>query len=131
MSRIADIAQAVTDDTSRISAERKGFEVFFDYINVHRSFYKLVREAEFVDPPLFRWYYDRFAEGYVPGLETAMASGQIPDTIDPEVLAYCLMGVGDFIGMRYVLWDDEALPADVAEQVFLFMRRGMGVEGTD
>jgi len=36
------------------------------------------------------------------------------------------MGVGDFIGMRYVLWDKGEITPDVAAQVFRFMRRGMG-----
>jgi len=124
----AAIASAVTDVSDRVEAEQRGFEVFFDYIVRHRSFYKLVRESEFVDPPLFRWYYERFAEGYVPGLTAAIETGRIPGGIDPEVLAYCLMGAGDFIGMRYVLWDEGEITPEVAAQVFRFMRRGMGVE---
>jgi len=68
----AAIATAVADGPDRVDAEQRGLEVFFDYITRHRCFYKLVRESEFVDPPLFRWYYERFAEDYMPGLTTAV-----------------------------------------------------------
>ena len=122
----AAIAEAVADAPDRIAVERRGFEVFFDYITEHRSFYKLVRESEFVAPELFRSYYDGFLEGYVPGLEKAIADGEIGEGIDPEVLAFCLMGVGEIIGLRYVVWGDRPLDPEVFEQVWRFMLRGIG-----
>lgn len=123
------IAEAVEGSADRVEVERRGFQVFFDYITDHPSFYKLVRESEFVAPELFRSYYDGFLEGYVPGLETAMAKGEIDDGIDPEVLAFCLMGVGEIIGLRYVVWGERPLDPGVFEQVWRFMLRGLGVEG--
>ena len=27
--------------------------------------------------------------------------------MDPEALAYCLMGISDFLGMRWVLWEED------------------------
>jgi AcrR family transcriptional regulator len=122
------IAGAIESPSDRIEAERRGFEVFFDYIDKHRSFYKLVGESEFVDPELHRWYYERFGEGYTKGIARAVEAGQIPGDIDPEALAYCLMGIGDFIGMRYVLWGDEGVPRRVFEDVLRFIARGMGAE---
>jgi len=44
--------------------------------------------------------------------------------MDAEVMAYCIMGVGDFLGMRWVLWEDDALPDEVFEQAFEFMSYG-------
>jgi AcrR family transcriptional regulator len=122
------IAGAIEGESDRIAAERRGFEVFFDYIDRHRSFYKLVGESEFVDPSLHRWYYERFGEGYAKGIRRAIEAGQIPGDVDPEALAYCLMGIGDFIGMRYVLWGDSGVPRRVFDDVFRFIARGMGAE---
>jgi AcrR family transcriptional regulator len=122
------IADAVVGLGDRIEVERVGFEVFFDYITRHRAFYKLVRECEFVNPEVFRSYYDRFLEGYVPGLAEAIDRGEFPDGVDPEVLAFCLMGIGEIIGLRYVVWrDGRPLEPRVAEQVWRFMQRGLGV----
>jgi AcrR family transcriptional regulator len=109
--------------TNRNDIERAGFRAFFDFIGRHRGLYRIVRQAEFVDEALFRWYYERFAEGYAAGLKAAMDAGQIRE-MDPEVMAYCIMGMGDFLGMRWVLWQDESLPDAVFEQAFEFMSHG-------
>lgn len=118
------IQQAVEGVADRREVERAGFAAFFKFIRRHRTMYRIVRQAEFVDPALFRWYYRRFAEGYVRGLREAMRRRQIR-TLDPEVLTYCLMGIGDFIGMRWVLWEEDGLRPQILNTVMDFMLRGM------
>lgn len=83
-----------------------------------------MRQAEFVDESLFRWYYRTLASGYVDGLSRAMDAGEIR-RLDPECLAYCLMGIADFLGMRWALWEDEVPSGEVFESMFSFIRRGM------
>ena len=41
---------------------------------------------------LYRWYYERLAEGYIKGLQRAMEHGEFKD-LNPETVAYCLMGM--------------------------------------
>lgn len=108
----------------RVAAERRAFATFFNYIAHHRNLYRIVRQAEFVDLDLFRDYYRQFAAGYTTGLQVAMESGQIA-TLDPEVLAYCLMGVGDFVGMRWVVWHDGAIPPATFDDVMRFIEHGL------
>lgn len=120
-----EMAEAVVGLTDRLQIERMGFRVFFNFIHHHRSMYKIVRQAEFVDEELYRWYYRRLADGYIHGLSQAMDSGQIR-RMDPEVLAYCLMGMGDFLGMRWVLWQEkDGLPDAVFEQFMAFIEQAM------
>lgn len=114
-------AQSAPD---RIEAERRAFAGFFDFINHHGNLYRVVRQSEFVDPALMRDFYQAMAEGYTAGLRDAMDAGEI-GPMDPEVLAYCLMGVGDFIGMRWVVWTGTAIPPNVMEQVTEFVTRGL------
>ncbi len=127
------LRRATTEATqglsNRIDIERAGFRVFFDFIRRHRNLYRIVRQAEFVDEALFRWYYERIAQGYVAGLQAAMDAGQIR-TMDPEVMAYCIMGIGDFLGMRWVLWEDGELPEEVFEQAFAFITHGLAPDAT-
>ena len=118
------IAQSVAGLTDRLEIERAGFRAFFAFIHNHRSLYRIVRQAEFVDQEVYRWYYRRLAEGYEAGLEQAMQQGQIR-RMDAECLAYCLMGIGDFLGARYVLWDGDAPPEDAVETLMELIRRGM------
>ncbi len=119
-----EMAEAVAGLTDRMAIERSGFRVFFSFIHHHRSMYKIVRQAEFVDEELYRWYYRRMADGYIQGLSKAMDAGQIRQ-MDPEVLAYCLMGMGDFLGMRWVLWDEDGLPNGVFEQFMEIIQRAV------
>jgi len=93
--------------TSRLDIERAGFREFFRFVAAHRDLYRIVRQAEFVDESAYRTYYLRIAAGYTHALRRAMDDGQIRRA-DPEQLAWCLMGIGDFLGMRWVLWGNEA-----------------------
>jgi AcrR family transcriptional regulator len=108
----------------RLEAERRGFAAFFAFIHEHPALYRVVRQAEFVDAEIFHEYYELFAEGYRSAMQAAMERGEIAP-LDPEVVAYCLMGIGDFIGMRWVLWQEGGIPPQVFEQVMEFIRRGL------
>ena len=115
---------AASEASDRVEAERQGFAAFFRFIDEHRTLYRVVRQAEFVDEALFREYYTLFATGYEAALSSAMEGGEI-ERLDPQVLAYCLMGIGDFIGMRWVLWGNDGIPDDVFGEVMEFIRRGL------
>lgn len=119
-----DISESISGIHDRATIEEYGFRAFLLFVHRHRNLYRIVRQAEFVDEELYRWYYHRFAEGYVEGLEAAMQAGRIGKT-NAEALAYCLMGICDFLGMRWVLWEGATPPDDVFNAVMTFIRRGM------
>ena len=122
------IQEAVAGREDRAEIERRGFEAFFRFIDRHRSMYRIVRQAEFVDPALFRWYYRHFAEGYISGLRDAQRLGQVR-AVDPEVLAFCLMGIGDFVGMRWVLWEKRGPSREVVDGMMAFILQGLAADG--
>src|SRR5208282_5713946 len=101
-----ELAQAVSGLDDRIEMEIAGLGAFFAFVREHRELYRIVREAEFVDEDAFFRYYRRLAEGYTAALSRAMTLGQVRK-FDPQVLAYALMGMADFLGQRFVLWDDD------------------------
>jgi AcrR family transcriptional regulator len=98
---------------SRIESELLGFRAFFRFTAEHPALYRIIRQAEFASPETLQFHYDRIVEGYVGALEGAMDAGEI-ERRDPEVLAWALMGIGELIGMRYILW---AKRDDVSEHV--------------
>lgn len=98
-------ASAATE--SRLDSERAGFRAFFQFTADHPALYRVIREAEFVSPGALRLHYTRIVEGYIAGLRAAGQAGEISD-IDPTVAAWALMGIGEMIGMRWVLWGDPA-----------------------
>ncbi|GAC1634393.1 MAG: TetR/AcrR family transcriptional regulator [Chloroflexota bacterium] len=111
-------------DGDRIDAERSGFAAFFAFIDQHRQLYRVVRQAESVDEALYREYYQAFAEGYRVALGAAMDRGEIA-RMDPEVLAYVLMGIGDFVGMRCVIWTGAPIRNETFEDVVRFIQAGL------
>lgn len=119
-----DIAEAVEGLTDRMAVERAGFRAFFQFIGAHRNLYRIVRQAEFVDEGLYRSYYRRLAAGYASGLEAAMRAGEV-SRLDAETLAYCLMGIGDFLGMRWVLWEERDPPAQVLDTMTALIHHGI------
>jgi AcrR family transcriptional regulator len=124
------VRQAMTEAASggKTRAEREllGFTAFFRFTAEHPALYRIIRQAEFVSPEMLHQHYDRLTEGYVVGLRQAMEDGDIARG-DPEVLAWALMGIGELIGMRWILWaEQEQLPAEVFEQLAAIIRRAIG-----
>lgn len=122
----ADLARAIAGLTDRLEVEREGFRAFFAFTARHRLLYRVVRQSEFVDEACFRRYYRSFAAPYARALAAAQARGQVRP-IDPEVLAYALMGIADFLGMRYVLWGRGRGAEPALEAALSFIRSGMSV----
>jgi AcrR family transcriptional regulator len=111
----AAIQETVSPLEDRIEVEIAGFERFFEFVRQHRNLYRVVLQAETVDEEIYRWHYETLARGYVRGLRRAQAKGQIRRDLDPETLAYALMGIAEALGMRSVLWDGK-LPSPAARR---------------
>ncbi len=120
------MAEAMAGARDRIEAERAGFEGFFRFTAAHPALYRVVREAEFVSPETLRLHYTRIVEGYEAGLRAAQLDGDVDDALDPEVTAWALMGAGELIGMRFLLWERDAAgkpPAAMPEEIIDHMMR--------
>lgn len=111
--------------TDRLEQERAGFTAFFRYLEKHRYLYRILRQAEFVDEDLYREHYQRYSQGYIAGLNRAMAQGQI-QALDTEVTAWCLMGIGEYLGMRWTLWD-KGVPDHVINTMMQFISDGLRI----
>ena len=102
------MSEAMAGAASRLEAERAGFAGFFRFTAEHPALYRVVREAEFVSPDVLRLHYTRIVEGYEAGLRAAQSSGDVDPLLDPETTAWALMGMGELIGMRFLLWERDA-----------------------
>lgn len=86
------------------SMQSAGFRAYFEWISRHPAIYRVARQAEFVDPALIHEFYTVFADAYAGNLEQAMERGVIPRG-NPVVLAWSVMGMADFVAMRYSVWE--------------------------
>ncbi len=123
------VRQAMTEGTSkgktRAEAERLGFAAFFRFTAEHPALYR-IRQAEFVSPEILHLHYERLTSGYVAGLRQAMEAGEIAQG-DPELLAWALMGIGELVGMRWILWNGRAeLPPEVLDELGRIITRAIG-----
>ncbi|MBI3459678.1 TetR/AcrR family transcriptional regulator, partial [Candidatus Acetothermia bacterium] len=104
------------------------------FISQHRQAYGIVREAEFVNGRFGRWYYLSLGEPYAKGLAQGMNQGELA-RMPAQPLAYQLMGIGHFLGLRWLIWPSFStqsqaspthLPNDVFEEAIGFILTGLG-----
>lgn len=126
------MTEAASAESTRIEAERAGFRAFFRFTAQHPALYRIIRQAEFVSPGALRLHYSRIVEGYIEGLKAGQLAGEVR-AMNPEVAAWALMGIGELIGMRWVLWDDNEgsagprpdVPEEIFEEMMQFIERAM------
>jgi AcrR family transcriptional regulator len=131
----ARVRHAMTEASAggRTRAEREllGFGAFFRFTAEHPALYRIVRQAEFVSPETLQLHYERLTEGYVQGLRAAMDAGEVAAG-DPEVLAWSLMGIGELVGMRWILWNGSTeMPEPVFDELARIIVRALGAKDLD
>ncbi|EFH83464.1 TetR/AcrR family transcriptional regulator [Ktedonobacter racemifer] len=127
------LRQATAGSADRLETERRGFKSFFSFVASHRGLYRIVQEAERVAPEAAQEYYQGISQGYIRGLRSAMSEGTVRD-MEPEPLAYALMGIGHFVALRYLIWPADSqeesaqihdLPPEVFETLMSFIEQGL------
>jgi len=106
---------------TRLEAELGGFDAYFRFTAEHPTLYRIIRQAEFVSPEMLRYHYEQLSAGYIEGLKEASEAGEIAK-LDAEVAAYALMGLGELIGMRWILWGDGPIPERVTTELARMIR---------
>ena len=120
------MTEASAEGRTRAERELLGFGAFFRFTAEHPALYRIVRQAEFVSPETLQLHYERLTDGYVHGLQAAMDAGEVSPG-DPEVLAWSLMGIGELVGMRWILWNGEReMPEEVFDELARIIVRALG-----
>ncbi|WXB94841.1 TetR/AcrR family transcriptional regulator [Bacillus sp. FJAT-52991] len=119
-----EIKKAIVAAQSHEDAQRIGFQTFFLWVKNHPNLYSIVQQALLVDVKLYRYYYDQLANGYMRALAKAMEDGEFK-SLNKEAITYCLMGIGQFLGMRWVYWEEKLVPDDVFESAMDMVFHGL------
>lgn len=109
---------------SHEEAQRKGFQGFFNWVKNHPDLYSIVQQAVVVDQELYRWYYGKLAKGYLKSLSSGVQDGEFKD-LDLETVAYSLMSIGQFLGMRWVFWEGRDVPEEVFDSAMTLIFNGL------
>nr|WP_230771042.1 TetR/AcrR family transcriptional regulator [Sphingomonas sp. Leaf4] len=118
------VAPAIRDADGQIAAERAGLFEFIRFVRAHKELYRIIDEAEFVDPASFRRHYATTAERILARLQAAAGRGEVRDDVS-EVHAWAIMGMNVFLGLRYGVWDEDRSPDAVADAVATLLARGI------
>ncbi|WP_293867195.1 TetR/AcrR family transcriptional regulator [Sphingomonas sp. 67-36] len=118
------VGPAIRAAPDQIAAERAGLETFLEFVRGHKEIYRIIDEAEFVDPESFRRHYSSTAERIRERLQQAAARGELIDEVG-EVHAWAIMGMNVFLGLRFGVWAEDAPVAEIADQVAAMLARGL------
>jgi len=121
---------ATTGLTQRLEIEKRGLHAFLSFVRDNPNLYRVVAESQFVDEAAYQRYYHDFANSYRQVLSAAEGDGQLSPG-DAELRAWALMGISDFIGRRYALWDKEASIEAATEAAFAFISHGIAPKSTN
>ena len=123
-----NVAPAFKESTDAIDAEGRALESFLWFAREHRDVYRLIDEAEFVEPRAYREHYETTASRIAARLGAARERGEVrKDYSDEEleILAWALMGANVFLGLRFAVWSSTD-PKRVAEATNKLLRSGLG-----
>ena len=109
-----------------LDGEQLALEAYLGFVAGHKEVYRIIDEAEFVDPAGFRAHYETTASRIAGRLAAAAERGEIggADAFATEVRAWAIMGMNVFLGLRFGVWGSES-PTAVAAEVNRLLRRGL------
>jgi AcrR family transcriptional regulator len=121
------VAPAFEGAEDAVDGERRALESFLQFAREHRDVYRIIDEAEFVEPAAYREHYEttakRIAARLAAGRDTGGISRDLTDD-DLEILAWAMMGANVFLGLRYAVWSS-ADAKRIAEVTSRLLRSGL------
>ena len=121
------VTPAIRAAPDQIAAERAGLIHFIRFARTHKEIYRIIDEAEFVDPESFRMHYATTADRIRTRLQAAAERGEVRSDVS-EIHAWAIMGMNVFLGLRYSVWNEDEDPEAIADTVASMLARGIGVE---
>ncbi|MBV7265000.1 TetR/AcrR family transcriptional regulator [Erythrobacter ani] len=96
---------ALVPNMSALEIEQAALAAFLDFAREHKEIYRIIDEAEFVDPESYRAHYETIADRIRARLEAGSAAGEFRTGLG-ELEAWAVMGMNVFVGLRYAVWSD-------------------------
>lgn len=116
---------AISGEMGALAIERAGLLAFLNFATEHKEIYRIIDEAEFVDPASYREHYESIAARFVERLEAGAAKGEFRDGLG-EIEAWAMMGMNVFAGLRFAVWGQaDKTPEEVADTVNRLLAEGL------
>lgn len=121
----AQAGKAVTPDLAPFEVERAALRAFLEFARDKKEIYRIIDEAEFVDPASFREHYETTAKRILERLRKGEAEGNLREGME-EAHAWAIMGMNVFLGLRFSVWDEGDQPDRIADLANAMLRYGIG-----
>lgn len=116
--------KALAEEMPPLETERAALGAFLRFAREHKEIYRIIDEAEFVDPTSYRAHYESTAKRMLERLNKGVAAGALrPDLT--EAHAWAIMGMNVFLGLRYAIWSEEHSAEEIADAASSILRRGI------
>ena len=118
------LAVAIAGCTTRAEKEKEGIKCFVRYAVKNPNVYNIIWGSLAVDKEMFADYYTSFATSYARALENDARELKSPDVTN---LAYALMGITNFLGLRAIFEEmtDQQIDAMVERDIMPMLMGGM------
>ena len=118
------LADSIKDCTTRYEKERLGIRCFVKYAVCNPTIYKVIWGSLSIDEKMFHDYYVSFAKSYTYGLQ---ASPNEIALTDLNTLAYALMGISNFIGLKAIFENmtDEQIDEMIDNTIMPMLEKGI------
>lgn len=117
---------ALAPEQSALEAERSALAAFLEFARDHKEIYRIIDEAEFVDPQSYREHYERTAQRIEERLADGIKSGDLRADIG-EIEAWAIMGMNVFLGLRYSIWGEGADHTEVSRAANAMLAGGITI----
>ena len=101
------VAPVLAEASDSIDGERRALAAFLRFASEHKEVYRIIDEAEFVDPEGFKTHYETTAARIAGRLARGEARGELrrdESEAANEIIAWALMGANVFLGLRFAVW---------------------------
>lgn len=118
------ISKRIAHLTDRRDIEREGLIAFLEVVRDNQYIYNIIWESLYIDKQLFVDYYNDFASHYINYIEQAQ-SEEVMRKLNPETVAFVLMGIANFVGLRYTMFEKREDFDDIASDVATIYNEGL------
>lgn len=117
-------AMASQGAATALDGERAVLSSFIGFAREHQELYRIIDEAEFVDPASYRAHYEGAAKRIGARLAQGVGNGELREGVG-EIEAWAIMGINVFLGLRYGVMDDSANLETIANAASALLRQGL------
>ena len=118
------LSQSIAGCTTRAEMEREGIKCFVKYAVENPNIYNIIWGSLAVEKEMFEDYYVSFAESYAKALTRAKEELKVEDV---TTIAYMLMGITNFLGLRAIFeqMTPQQIDQAVEQAIMPILEKGM------